>query len=235
MRDYQLFIYILIPNWRIDMVKKCFFCVSPNVVRNGVRGRKQLYECKCCGKQFLGGQRRDESQVTEDYVDGRQTLHQLAVKYGVNEKTIRRGLEGMRYVRKISKYKDVTIRMDTACRGWNFGLMVIRDAVRGKALWHKYVHHETVAQYIEGVYWLKGQGFKIYGAVTDGMKGLPKALRPVPVQMCQFHQMLIARRYLTENPGIEASRKLPDLVNMITKTDKESFIGAFNDWYGNYK
>ena len=26
------------------MLKKCFFCGSKNVVRNGLRGRKQLYK-----------------------------------------------------------------------------------------------------------------------------------------------------------------------------------------------
>ena len=44
----------------------------------------------------MGGRRRDKNQVITDYIEGRQTLEQLAVKYGVNEKTIRRDLEGMR-------------------------------------------------------------------------------------------------------------------------------------------
>lgn len=101
--------------------------------------------------KFLGGHRRDKSQVITDYVDGKQTIEQLAVKYGVNERTIRRDLEGMRYICKIAKYKDVTIQMDTTYWGRNFGLMVIRDALRGNVLWHKYVRHETIAQYIEGV------------------------------------------------------------------------------------
>lgn len=47
-----------------------------------------------------------------------------------------------------------------------------------------YVHHETIAQYVEGVDWLKDNGFRIYGAVIDEIKGLPLALKPVPVQMC---------------------------------------------------
>lgn len=67
------------------------------------------------------------------------------------------------------------------------------------------------------------------------MKGLQQALRPIRVQMCQFHQMLIVRRYLTQEPDLDASRDLLALVNMITKTDKESFIGAFNDWHEKYK
>ena len=205
------------------------------MVRNGLRERKQLYKCKDCGRQFIGGHLRDKFQVISDYVEGKQTLKQLAVKYGVSEKTIRRDLEGMRYIHKIVKDKDVTIQMDTTYWGRNFGLMVIRDALRGKVLWPKYVHHETIAQYVEGVEWLKGHGFRIYGAVIDGKKGLPQALWPVRVQMCQFHQMLIVRRYLTQEPDLDASRELLGLVNMITKTDKESFTGALNEWYGKYK
>lgn len=205
------------------------------MVRNGLKGRKQLYKCKDCGRQFLGGRRRDKSQIITDYIEGKQTLEQLAVKYGVNEKTIRRDLEGMRHVHKIAKYKDVTVQMDTTYWGRSFGLMVIRDALRGNVLWHKHVRHETVAQYVEGVNWLRSNGFRIYGAVIDGMKGLPQALKPVPVQMCQFHQMLIVRRYLTQDPEIEASRNLLELVNGMTVTDKESFIGAFNEWYDKYR
>lgn len=205
------------------------------MVRNGVRGRKQLYKCKSCGRQFLGGVRRDKAQVIADYVEGKQTLAQLAVKYGVNEKTIRRDLEGMRYVHKVAKYKDVTIQMDTTYWGRDFGLMVIRDALRGKVLWHKYVHHETIAQYVEGVDWLKRNGFRIYGVVIDGMKGLPQSLKPVWVQMCQFHQMLIVRRYLTQEPDLEASAELLKLVNDMTKMDKDSFVGAFNEWHEKYE
>lgn len=205
------------------------------MVRNGLRGRKHLYKCKDCGRQFVGGIRRDKSQVITDYVEGKQTLSQLAIKYGVNEKTIRRDLEGMHHVQKISKYKHVSIQMDTTYWGRRFGLMTIRDATRGRVLWRKYVTHETIADYLEGFNWLKSKGFKIYGVVIDGMKGLAKALYPIPVQLCQFHQMLIVRRYITQDPDIEASKALLDLVNNITKMDKESFIGAFNEWYEKYQ
>lgn len=162
-------------------------------------------------------------------------MKQLAVKYDVNEKTIRRDLEGMRYVHKISKYKTATIQMDTTYWGRDFGLMVIKDALRGVVLWHKYVHHETIVQYVAGVEWLKRNGFKKYGAVIDGMKGLPQALKPIRVQMCQFHQMLIVRRYLPQDPDLDASQDLLNLINTITKTDKESFIGVFEHGMRNIK
>ena len=194
-----------------------------------------MYKCKDCGKQFIGGKRRNKSQVITDYIEGKQTLRQLALRYDVSERTIRRDLTGMRFVHSISKYKDVTVQLDTTYWGRHFGLMVIKDALRNKILWHKYVRNETISQYIEGISWLKSQGFKIYGAVIDGMRGLAQALYPIPVQMCQFHQILIIRRYLTQEPDLEASVQLLDLVKSITRMDKESFIGAFNEWYEKYK
>ncbi len=205
------------------------------MIRNGRKNSKQLYKCKECGKQFLGGRRRNKVQVITDYVEGKQTLSQLAQRYRISERTIQRDLAGMRFVRKIAKVKDVTIQLDTTYWGRNFGLMVIKDALRNKILWHKYVRNETISQYMEGISWLKSNGFRIYGAVIDGMRGLAQALYPIPVQMCQFHQILITRRYLTQEPELEASIALLSLVKNITKMDKESFVGAFNDWSEKYQ
>lgn len=205
------------------------------MIRNGRKNSKQLYKCNECGKQFLGGRRRNKVQVITDYVEGKQTLSQLAQRYRISERTIQRDLAGMRFVRKIAKVKDVTIQLDTTYWGRNFGLMVIKDALRNKILWHKYVRNETISQYMEGISWLKSNGFRIYGAVIDGMRGLAQALYPIPVQMCQFHQILITRRYLTQEPELDVSIELLSLVKNITKMDKESFVGAFNDWSEKYQ
>jgi hypothetical protein len=88
---------------------------------------------------------------------------------------------------------------------------------------------------MEGVDWLKSQGFKIYGVVIDGIRGLSNALYPIPTQMCQFHQILITRRYLTQDPNVVASKELLNIVKDITRMDKESFIGAFDEWYEHNK
>lgn len=205
------------------------------MVHNGVRDGRQRYKCKDCNRRFTGGVHRDKSQVITDYVEGKQTLEQLASKYKVSERTIRRDLEGMRFVHKIAKHKEVTVQLDTTYWGRNFGLMVIKDVLRNEILWHKYVRNETIAQYVEGISWLEQNGFKIYGAVIDGMRGLAQALYPIPVQMCQFHQILITRRYLTQEPDLDASCELLELVKNITKMDKEGFVGAFNEWQEKFK
>lgn len=152
----------------------------------------------------------------------------------MSAKTIGRDLEAMRYVQKVSKHKQVVIQMDTTYWGRNFGLMVIKDALRKRVLWRKYVKHETIADYMEGVHWLKSKDFKIYGVVIDGMRGLAQALRPCPVQLCQFYQMLTVRHYLTQEPELDASKELLDLANRITKMDKDSFCKAFELWYDRY-
>lgn len=205
------------------------------MVHNGLRGRIQRYKCKDCERRFDGGIRRNKAQVITDYIEGKQTMEQLAVKYKVSSKTIARDLMGMRYVQKISKDKHVVIQMDTTYWGRGFGLMVIKDSLRKKVLWRKYVTHETKADYLEGVAWLEKHSFKIYGIVVDGMWGLMQELHHYPVQMCQFHQIMIVRRYLAEEPDLEASKALLELVNSITVMDKESFIGAFNEWHEKYR
>jgi hypothetical protein len=189
-----------------------------------------MYKCNDCKRQFIGDRIRNKIQVITDYVEGKQTIEQLSVKYGVSSRTIQRDLKGMRYVQKIGKNKDVTIQMDTTYWGRNFGLMVIKDALRNKILWRKYVRYETIKDYLAGVEWLKFQGFRIYGVVIDGMRGLAQALHPIPVQMCQFHQIMIVRR-LTQDPDIGASIELLSLIKEITRMDKESFIGAFDEWH----
>lgn len=205
------------------------------MVRNGLRGIRQQYKCKDCGRQFLGGSRRDKQQVITDYIEGKQTRNQPAEKYGVSTRTISRDFEGMRHVRKVSKDKHVVIQMDTTYWGRNFGLMAIKDAYRNRILWHKFVRYETVSGYLEGVEWLRENGFKIYGVVIDGLRGLGESLKLYPVQLCQFHQMMTVRHYLTSNPDIEASQKLLSLVNSMVRMDKESFVGAFDEWYLEYK
>ena len=82
------------------------------MVHNGLRGHRQRYKCNECGRRFTGGHRRDKSKVITDYVEGKQTKEQLALRYGVSVRTISRDLLGMRYVQKIASMKDVTIQMD---------------------------------------------------------------------------------------------------------------------------
>ncbi len=121
--------------------------------------------------------------------------------------------------------------MDATYWGRNWGLLVIKDAVSGKVLWRKYIKQERLTDYKEGVDYLEGLGFVFDGIVCDGLKGMFQQFVQYKVQMCQFHQVAIIRRYITNNPKLEAGKELKQLSKMLTKTDKDSFLLAFDYWY----
>ncbi len=88
---------------------------------------------------------------------------------------------------------------------------------------------------MEGIEVLKQQGFVINAIVCDGRKGLIQSFGNTPVQMCQFHQASIIRRYLTKKPKLRAAQELLFVVDLMKQTDKESFEGALDLWFEKWK
>ncbi len=124
--------------------------------------------------------------------------------------------------------------MDTTYFGRNFGVMVFQNT-KGQYLYWKFVKYETIAGYVDGIKYIESQGIQINGIVCDGRKGLFNALSKYPIQMCQFHQVAIITRYITRKPKLQASKELKEVMLLLTKTDKESFIGVLNQWHINWK
>lgn len=113
--------------------------------------------------------------------------------------------------------------------------MLFKDSKTGENLLKYYVKYETNALYHQGIEELKSKGFKIVAIVCDGRKGLIQMFKDIPVQMCQFHQSAIIRRYLTRKPKLKASCELMEVVDLMKSTDKESFTGSLKDWYDKWK
>ena len=113
--------------------------------------------------------------------------------------------------------------------------MLFKDAITKENLLKYYVRNETNFLYKKGVEELVSKGYTIVGIVSDGRKGLAQYFGSIPVQMCQFHQVAIIRRYITKNPKLPASIELKELVAMLKMTDKESFEGALEDWFVKWK
>lgn len=125
--------------------------------------------------------------------------------------------------------------MDTTYWGRNFGVMLFKDSITKENLLKFYVKTETNAKYMEGIEVLKQQGFVINAIVCDGRKGLIQSFGNTPVQMCQFHQASIIRRYLTKKPKLRAAQELLFVVDLMKQTDKESFEGALDLWFEKWK
>lgn len=167
----------------------------------------------------------------KDYVEGKQSYLQLSQKYNCSVRTIQRRIDKVEISKRIKKPRKVIILMDTTYWGRNFGVMLFKDSLTKENLLKYYVKHETNALYITGVNELKSLGFQISAIVCDGRKGLIQSFKDVPVQMCQFHQSAIIRRYLTKKPKLKATQELMEVVDLMKQTDKESFVGALQLWF----
>ena len=124
--------------------------------------------------------------------------------------------------------------MDTTYFGRSFGVMVFKDSLTGQVMHKQFVKQETNQLYLSGIEELHKKGIHIQAIICDGRRGLFQLFGEVPVQMCHFHQVAIIRRYLTRRPKMQASKELWDLVLLLSKTDKESFIGGLSSWYSKW-
>ncbi len=155
----------------------------------------------------------------------------MAKRYNCSKRTIQRKID----LHKVSIFskeaREVVVLMDTTYWGRNFGVMLFKDAITKENLLKYYVKNETNFLYKKGIEELALKGFTIVAIVSDGRKGLAQSFGSIPVQMCQFHQVAIIRRYITKNPKLPASIELKELVSMMKMTDRESFEGGLNNWF----
>jgi hypothetical protein len=121
--------------------------------------------------------------------------------------------------------------MDTTYFGRKFGVMVFMDSITGQILFKQYVKYETNKLYLSGIEEISRRGLQIQSIICDGRKGLMQLFKGIPVQMCNFHQVAIVRKYLTKKPKMQASKELWEHALLLAKTDKESFEGGLIDWY----
>lgn len=188
-----------------------------------------------CNRQFVARPKIDIERLYKGYLFGKQTVDQLSEQYGKSPRTIRRRLAEFKSRRIISSDKRVVVLMDATYWGRRFGVVVMKDARTGKILWRKFITgKETLSDYREGVDWLVEHEFIIEGIVCDGLRGMFSQFSDYRVQMCQFHQVQIVKRYLTSKPDLESSKELLLIAKMLCHTDKDSFTGVFEQWCGRW-
>lgn len=171
----------------------------------------------------------------EEYQEGKQTYKQLAEKYNCSKRTIQRKIDLHEISFPTKRGKKVIILMDTTYWGRSFGVMLFKDAISKENLLKYYVKTETNYWYKKGVEELRARGFSVIAIVCDGRKGVIQSFPNIPVQMCQFHQVAIIRRYITKNPKLQASKELKAIVDLLKQTDKESFEGVLKAWFLKWK
>jgi hypothetical protein len=89
--------------------------------------------------------------------------------------------------------------------------------------------YEEVRSYLEE------NGFVIQAVVVDAKYGTKEVFSGLIVQICQYHQQQIVRRYLTSNPKTEVAQELKEITNSLTVQNKEGFSQALESWQERWK
>ena len=194
-----------------------------------------MYKCHTCKRQFISGNSLNPAIIWQEYVKGKQTYDQLAKKYNCSKRTIQRTIDNHEIQLKKIEPREVIVLMDTTYWKRGFGVMLFKDAITKENLLKYYVKTENNKLYLRGIKELQKRGFVILAIVCDGRKGLFQLFENIPMQMCQFHQVAIIRRYITKNPKLPASIELKEIVSLLKQTDKESFEGLLNEWFIKWK
>ena len=155
----------------------------------------------------------------------------MAIKHKCSKRTIQRKIDLHQVTLPQKTAREVVVLMDTTYWGRVLGVMLFKDNITKENLLKYYIKNETNSKYREGIKELKSRGYIIKAIVCDGRRGLIQSFENTPVQMCQFHQVSIVRRYITKNPRMPAAIELKQIAELMKQTDKESFEGALNEWY----
>ena len=200
-------------------------------MRNGTRGGVQLYKCMACGRQFRGKVYLDKLTLWEHYLEGKQTLNELAATHSVSISTVQRLLRGVSipWRNPVCRGHGV-VQIDATYFGRNCGILVALEASSGRPLYLKHIAHERTSDYADALAWIEHDGYVVDGIVIDGMQTLFTLFDGYKVQMCQYHMCAIVRRKLTGNPRLSAGIELKALMATLTTSDRERFTEAFEAW-----
>lgn len=115
------------------------------------------------------------------------------------------------------------------------GTLVFKDVESKEILIWKHIESETVQDYKYLKEELQELGYIIQSVTLDGKRGLYKAFKDIPIQMCHFHQKKIIQRYITMRPKLDASKDLKIIVTRLTYTTEKNLTQKLDDWYEIYK
>jgi len=212
---------------------KCPFCQSSRVKKNGLNNGVQLYKCKSCGRQFLGSYHRlSSNQIWSAYLEGKQTIAEIAQSHHVSESTIKRLLRKIDVEWKQPSLTERSgfVHLDATYWGRNWGIVLAIDEATGDVLYLAFIKHETTQAFVDAIAAIVTAGYTIKGIIIDGKIELFSASADYPIQMCQFHMIQIVKRYLTKNPKMNASKELMLLCQYMVNSRGADFIIDYKAW-----
>lgn len=126
--------------------------------------------------------------------------------------------------------------LDATFFGRGYGILMARNPEC--VLYWQEIATESVEEYERCLAQLDVMDYRFSAFVVDGRPGVRQLLLRkypgIPIQLCQFHQIQIVRRYIPMRAKTEAARELRKLCLGLTKTDEQVFELALNLWHEKY-
>lgn len=151
---------------------------------------------------------------------GKQTLQELSRQTQLSVRTLQRKFDELNIEQSFKKLFNLPLNLivDATFFTRSDGVLIYR--ANRKNLYWQFIKSETMAEVTAGLDKLDALGYQFKSVTVDGRKGmilLFKHRYPVlPIQMCQFHQAQIIRRYTTNNPKTECSKALKAIMTCLT-------------------
>ncbi|MBI2463644.1 transposase [Candidatus Peregrinibacteria bacterium] len=163
----------------------------------------------------------------------------MSKQYGKSGKTLRKlfdkhaGATG-----EIFEYKEpFVLIMDATFFGNGYGILMARNLK--KVLFWQEIVSESIHEYEMCLNQLNGMGYRFCAFVVDGRPGVRQLLMKkypgIPIQLCQFHQIQIVKRYIPNRAKTEAARELRQIAMGLTKVHEKELEQALNTWHAEYE
>lgn len=172
-----------------------------------------------------------QRHLWKEYVWHRQTLSQLADTYGKTIQWVQRQLDAAPADVVPTVPQRIVAVTDTTFFGRGYGILVVRCPRLKKNVHVHEVRAETPIEYQAARIALEEKGFILEAAVIDGKRGVLAVFGDIPVQLCQFHQIAIVRRYLTSRPYLPAGKELRAITLSLPVMTEETFSNLLAVWY----
>ncbi len=220
---------------------RCPYSYCTNVKKNGLKGGKQRYYCHGCNTSWTSKPRPQKlrDKVWNQYAFDGRTVNSLAKEYQKSTGCIRSQLNTYIPPRIIQKPRTVAVIMDVTYFG-DFGLLVVIDPYADTAsgentvLYHAVVEGtERTVDYEVATDTIEAMGYSILAVTIDGRRGVRTMLesKGIPVQHCQFHQLMTITQCLTKKPRLTQNIELRTIALTLARTDELTFEDALAGWY----
>jgi hypothetical protein len=207
--------------------KKCVFCNSIHVKKEGFLKGIQRWRCKDCLKYFQANRKAlPKEALFLSFVFHKQTFTELSKSYHIKINTLQKIFDDHVLEKKLHNPRIIYLVVDGTYFGTTgtpnaFCLVVFRDEENKENVWWKFCEVETYDVYKEGKDYLTSLGYVIKGVTADGLPLIRNVFKDIRFQMCLVHMERIIIRGTTKFPILEAGKVLLAIAGTLHSTNKD--------------